>query len=438
MLGRRVENVKAVYHEYPSQFWLVMGASFIDRLGGALVFPFFALYLTAKFDVGLTEVGYLFAIFTVTGIIGSSIGGALTDQFGRKKIILFGLVVSACSSLLFAFVNDFQMIFFVGAFVGLFASIAEPAHQAIIADILPEEQHTEGYGIWRVVANLAVTFGPLIGGFLATYSFVILFVIDAITSVITAIVMLFLLREPYKAKQDEPLPTLTASTELPAVTPKKSIGYMPILRDTPYLAYIFFHAFMTLVYLQMNQTLPVFLRDTHGIPPSGYGYILSMNAAMVVLFQFWITRKIRGRPAFMIMAYGSLLYAIGFGMYGFVSTFPMFLLAMVIITIGEMLTAPVGQSLVAKFAPSDMRGRYMAIYGFSWAIPGAMGLILAGLVTDYIGPNWVWYFSIILSLIAMGGYLWLQTVLKGAVVEDEKVEALPTPGLDVEATPIPG
>jgi len=80
-----------VYHQYPRIFWILVVITFIDRIGGALIFPFFALYLTSKFSVGMADVGVLFATFSVSSFTGSAIGGALTDRFGRKSIIIFGL-----------------------------------------------------------------------------------------------------------------------------------------------------------------------------------------------------------------------------------------------------------------------------------------------------------------------------------------------------------
>jgi MFS family permease len=110
----------------------------------------------------------------------------------------------------------------------------------------------------------------------------------------------------------------------------------------------------------------------------------------------------------LMMAAGTLLYAIGFAMYGFVSVYSLFALAMVIITIGEMIVAPMGQALVAKFAPEDMRGRYMAIFGFSWSIPFAVGPILAGFILDNYDPRWLWYFAGGIGLLAVLGFLALQ------------------------------
>jgi MFS family permease len=126
---------------------------------------------------------------------------------------------------------------------------------------------------------------------------------------------------------------------------------------------------------------------------------------MVVVFQFWITRHIRSRPPMLVLAAGTLLYAIGFAMYGFVTTFILFVVAMIVITIGEMLISPVSQALVASFAPSNMRGRYMAMYGFSWIIPTAVGPLLAGIIMDNYNPDWVWYAAGILALMAVFGLL---------------------------------
>src|SRR3972149_6520714 len=84
--------------EFPGKFWILVGARFIDAVGRTIVMPFFALYVTQRFDVGMTEAGALFAVFSIAGFFGNMMGGGLTDRFGRKGILLFGLVFSALSS----------------------------------------------------------------------------------------------------------------------------------------------------------------------------------------------------------------------------------------------------------------------------------------------------------------------------------------------------
>ncbi len=398
-LRRQLNRIHDIYDEYPRQFWLLVLSRFIDQLGGALIFPFLTLYITQKFNVGMTEVGVIFGIVAVAGFVGNVIGGALTDRLGRKGMVIFGLLTSAFVNLLLAFVNSIEIVYVGALFIGLFGNAGGPAAQAMVADLLPEKKRAQGFGILRVVFNLALTIGPAIGGLLATRSYLLLFICDAVSSTITAIIVALAIRET------RPEPTEGAIEETMAQT---FGGYFDVLRNVPFILFVGAYILLSLVYIQMNTTLGVYLRDAHGVPAQGFGYILSMNAAMVVLFQFAITRRIAKYRPLIIMAVGTLLYAIGFGMYGFVSTYPFFVAAMVVITIGEMLVAPNSQALAAKFAPEDMRGRYMAIFGISGAIPFAIGPLLAGMIMDNADPRWLWYAAGLVGLVAAMAFALLQ------------------------------
>ncbi len=389
------QQARQLFYEYPSQFWVLVFGTFIDHLGGALLFPFFSLYVTQKFGVGMVEVGVIFAIFSVTGLLSSMLGGALADRIGRKGILLFGLVMSAASALLMGLANDFVLFITVTAVVGLLADVGWPAQQAMVADLLPEEKRAQGYGIIRVVYNLAVVIGPMLGGLLAAYSFTLLFIIDAIASTITAAIIFVALKETKKPAEEGELQESMAQTFL---------GYAHVLRDSAFVWFLLASMLSVIVYMQMNTSLAVYLRDLHGVSAQGFGYILSLNASMVVLFQFPITRAIRKFNPMTMIVLGTLLYAIGFSMYGFVSVYALFLAAMVVITIGEMLVSPTSQAIVSTLAPEDMRGRYMATYGFSWVIPSAIGPLLAGLVFDHYDPRWIWYGGGVIGLIATLGF----------------------------------
>ena len=114
-------RLKKTYAEFPPLFWIVVGTLFIDAIGSTLLFPFFALYITQKFGVGMTEAGILLGMSSLFGLIGSVIGGALTDRFGRRRLILFGLVFSALSSLSFGLAWDVKILYVLVIFVGLCA-----------------------------------------------------------------------------------------------------------------------------------------------------------------------------------------------------------------------------------------------------------------------------------------------------------------------------
>jgi len=361
------------------------------------------VYLIEHFGVGMIQVGILFSVFSGGSIIGSTIGGALADKYGRRSMLLLGLISSGIGSILMGLVDDLNIFFIIAAFLGVLGDLGGPARQAMVVDLLPKDKQAEGFGLLRVAVNLSATIGPMLGGFLASQSYMLLFIGDAVSSLITALIVFIVIPETKPEKQDD-------KPEESVI--KTLIGYKEVLKDSVYIMFLAVSAITVLVYMQMNSTLSVFLLTVYGFPIAGFGLLLSMNALMVVLFQFWITKRISKYAPMKMMAFGTLLYMIGFGMYGFISEIYLFFVAMGILTVGEMIVIPVSQAAVAYLAPEDKRGRYMAVYGYHWAIPTLFGVLAAGLVTVYIGPNWVWYLAGILCLISIIGFWLLHSVAK--------------------------
>jgi len=233
--------------------------------------------------------------------------------------------------------------------------------------------------------------GPVIGGFVASRSFLALFISDAIISCIVAVIVYRYLPESKPAPHPDEKP----------VTLMQTIGgYGLVMRDLAFMAFITASILMTSVYQQMYNSLSVFLRDNHGIDPQGFGILLSTSAITVILFQFWTTRRIKRYPPFILMGIGAIFYAIGFALFGVVASFALFAMNIIIITIGEMIIMPISQSLVANFAPEEMRGRYMAVSGLTWLVPSTFGPGLAGYLLDNYDPNLLWYIGGILCLVA--------------------------------------
>jgi MFS family permease len=250
--------------------------------------------------------------------------------------------------------------------VGLLSEIGDPARQALIADILPEEKRAEGFGVYRVIHNLAWIIGPSVGGFLAGRSYIYLFITDAVLSTITALIVLRWVSDA------EPDPD--AESEVQSLK-KIFIGYRDVLKDKIFVAYLLVAIMMLLVYQQPYSTFSVFLRDYRGFPESSFGIMMSTNAAIVVVFQFWISRKVGKKNPFLMMALGTAFYLAGYTAFGHVHAFYLILLAVIVITIGEMIMVPVQMAITAKLSPPEMRGRYMAASNLSWSIPAVAGLL---------------------------------------------------------------
>jgi MFS family permease len=396
-------RLKNIYAEFPPLFWIIVVTYFIDSIGSTLLFPFFALYITQKFGVGMTEAGILLGMSSLFGLIGSMIGGALTDRFGRRQLILFGLVFSALSSLLFGLAWDVKLLYFLVMIVGVLSRVSTPAHDAMLADILPESKRQEAFGITRTVFNFAWIFGTALGGLIATRSFLALFVADAVLSLTVAAILYRFLPETRPAFH---------ATDKKSETLLNTIAdYRVVLRDLGYMAFTIAGMVVLIIYQQQYGALAVYLRDVHHIGPKSYGLMLSISGLEAVLFQIWISRTIRKYPPFLMMTLGALLFMVGFAMIGLVQGFALFLLAVVIATVGEMVMFPTNKALAANFAPAEMRGRYMAIYDLGWTLPATFGPAAAGIILDNYNPNLLWYIGgILCAFSAISFYalhLWL-------------------------------
>ena len=262
-------KLKQTYREFPNTFWVLIFSSFIDNIGSFMVMPFISLYMTEKFNIDIIEVGFGFTLYAIGSLFGNLIGGVITDKFGRKKSAIFGIIVSGLFSLTLIFINELLVLYIVIGIMGLVGSIGGPARGAILADILPEKQRAEGFGILRVVVNLSATIGPALGGFLASQNFDWLFIGDAISSVITAFIFFFKIPETSPTQQtpdmdqDEieggNLSEITSSETDAKV--KVTVGYNEIFRDWRFMVIVFLSMITSFVYMNMNSTLPIFLRD---------------------------------------------------------------------------------------------------------------------------------------------------------------------------------
>jgi MFS family permease len=393
-----LNRLRKIYHEFPSLFWVIVGTLFIDGIGATLLFPFFALYITQKFGVGMTQAGLLLGMSSLFGLFGSMLGGALTDKLGRRKLILFGLTFSGLSSLLFGLASDIKILYPLVIIVGLLSRVSGPAHDAMIADILPEAKRQEGYGIMRVAFNYAWIFGTALGGLIAARSFLALFITDAVLSVTVALILFRFLPETKATSPAHP------EMEHEESFLKTLAGYQFVVRDFAFMGFILAGVIALLVYQQQYSSFPVYLRNVHQIDSRSYGVMLSITGLEVVIFQFWISRTIRKYSPFLMLMFSAIFFMLGFGMINFVSSFGPFVVVVIIITIGEMIFFPTSSALAASFAPANMRGRYMAIANLAWAIPATVGPGLAGLILDGDHPQWLWSIGGVLCAVSALGF----------------------------------
>jgi MFS family permease len=385
----------------------------INSAGAGLVFPFLSLYLSRQLNFSMTDVGVFFGLYAVISTVSQLAGGSLVDRIGRKPVMLFSMFGNALAMLGFGLGGSLMSapgalrLLVIGVIItamGLTGAAFGPAVNAMVADLVESQKRSEAYGLLRVVQNLGVAIGPAVGGLIATHSsYLVLFVISALASAVYGLMIVLFIRETLPKKSSQPGGAPVVQPSAP-VAPGGA-GFLDVLRDRVFMLFTVLCLAGIVTYSQMTTTLPVYLNRSFGVSEQWFGLLMSLNAGMVVLLQFPITRITSRYSRSLMMAVGAALYAVGFGVFAVTGALPFFFLAQAVLTSGEMITVPVMQAFVADIAPEHMRGRYMSIAGLAYTAGYGLGPMLGGMVMDRLGGQYIWYGSFVLCLLLALGFL---------------------------------
>jgi len=345
----------------------------------------------------MTLVGVILLAGGLCSAVSQALGGALSDRFGRRPILLMATFISiflyTALAVLIGISAPVWAIVIAYIAGRSMLTITRPVISAMVADFTSRERLTEAYGILRIGANIGWAAGPAIGGYLATFlPYGWLFGVPALTCCIVSLIAFFFIRE-----------------SSPGTGRKVGFRSMLPTADNPaFLVFILLSLLLFIVMGQMASTLSIFAVDRIGFSFAQYGLLLTLNGLIVIFFQYPMTLALKRLAKFRALMLGSLLYAFGYLSLGWITQFGWALGAMAIITVGEIIHAPVTLSVIGELSPRDQRGRYMGLYGLSETIGISMGPLVGGLLLDAFPSDlrFVWAPIAFLALIASVGYYW--------------------------------
>lgn len=398
---------------YPRQFWLLFWGMLLSAAGGSMIWPFLTIYMRQRLAIPLTSVTLLLTLNSTMGLAATTVTGPLVDRFGRKGVMLVSLIATSLSLVLMGVASTLLLWVILIIINGAFGPLYRVGSDSMVADLIEPERRPGAYALLRMGSNLGVAIGPSLGGFIVSVSYLLAFSIAAGAQFAFALLILFFVAET--------LSRVALGTR-PAGQRQPESGYGPVLRDRTFLTFCGVYTLAGMAYSLMMVLLPVYAKENFGVPENQYGLIMATNATMVVLFQYGITRVTERYHHLPVLAIGSLFYALGVGSVALGSSFPAFLVSMVVLTIGEMIMIPTSTALTANLAPPDMRGRYMSVYGLTWGIGFGIGPVLGGFLNDNIAPVAIWYAGLMMGLAATLGFALLARARRFAA-EPEPVAA---------------
>ncbi|MFJ6480791.1 MULTISPECIES: MDR family MFS transporter [unclassified Streptomyces] len=369
----------------PGPIWLVLAGMLINRLGNFLQI-YLVLYLT---DKGFSTSAAAFALgaYGVGSVVGVLAGGSISDRVGYAWTIVGSMALAGLLTLSLVFLDSLPMVITVAAVIGIAAQAYRPASSALLVEATPEEHHVMVFAVYRMAFNLGTTAGPLLGALLISYSYNLMFYIDAVTSVGFALFALVLVK--------------TGQATAPGARDQQADGasYLAVLRDRRYLLFLLALFLNAVVYIQHTSALPLQLKaDGHG--PTFYSTLLSLNAAMVICLELLFTKYVQHLPGRFAVALGVGLVGVGMNLYVAGPGMAVFVIATVVWTVGEMIGTPTASAWPGKVAPAHLRGRYIAASAFPMQIGYAVGPVI-GIAAWQASAASVWWLCGVLTAVAV-------------------------------------
>jgi MFS family permease len=336
--------------------------------------------------------------------------GILTDRIGRRTILVYSQIPAVVFYLLIYYTVA-QAGFFIlllGSWYGTIVinSIQYPAVQASVADITSISDRLSGYTIMRIMANLGIAIGPLVGAYLAGYGLQYIFLVSSAATVVEIFMLYFMMKETYISKDH--------------VKVQRGELTRAYLRDRFFVIFIIIGVLLQIFMRQRGSTFTVYTIVLQNVPYLYLGYLWALNGLLVVVLQFPLLKLMTkfGNPM-MWRGIGTIFYAISFLILTDSSAFLILVLFMTISTFGEDLLSPTTQSIITTVAPDNMIGSYVGVYnlyssfgGFAGAIIGLYLLfVLQSVASSY------WFYIAMGTLVVSIMYMLISSLFTKRMVE---------------------
>jgi MFS family permease len=361
----------------PSTFWYLWTGTLINRIG-AFVIVYLAIYLTREMGFSQSRAGLVLGLYGAGGAAGTMVGGVLADRRGRRPTLLIAHLGAAAMMLCLGFVRDYWLLAAGALLLGMFAEAARPAFGAMMLDVVPPADRVRAFALNYWAVNLGFACSAVLAGLAAELDYLLLFAVDAGTTLLTAAIIFLKVRESRAAGAGHPSALHGASNGLGAA-----------LTDRVFLVFLGLNFLVAAVMMQHLSTLPIAM-SADGLGPATFGWVIALNGVLIVAGQLFVPKVIAGRDRSKVLAVASLVLGVGFGLTAFADVAWLYAGTVLIWTLGEMLHSPSNAALIGELSPTHLRGRYQGLNSLSWQAATALAPIVGGFTQEHLGNTALW------------------------------------------------
>ncbi|MBP3949828.1 MDR family MFS transporter [Bacillus suaedae] len=375
----------------PKSLWLLIIAMIINVTGASFLWPLNAIIIHQELGKSLTMAGFVLMLNAGAGVIGNLIGGRMFDKIGAFKTMVLGVTVTSVSALVLVFFNTFYFYMFLLIGIGFGTGLIFPAMYALAGSLWPEGGRRAFNAIY-VAQNVGVALGTALVGVVASIQLTAVFSANAIMYIGLLLFILICFRTIGEGSKE--------SHAAISFKPKLSLRSNYRLQALTLLSIAFFICWIAYTQWQANVSVHM---QTLDISLQHYSFLWTINGLMIVCVQpllSWVIRKwVHTLKQQMII--GVIIFMLSYVVLLQASVFSMFLVAMIILTIGEMFVWPAVPTIANKLAPKGKEGFYQGIVN-SVATGGRMvGPLLGGMIVDLFSISMLIYALLMLFLLAI-------------------------------------
>lgn len=401
MLQRAFHKYIDNFRGFSREIWILTFITFINR-AGTMVLPFLSKYLKEDLHFSYSQVGWIMVSFGCGSILGSWLGGKLSDKIGFYKIMIFSLLTSGIAFFGLQFITSFQGLLIAMFFIMIIADMFRPAMFVSLGAYAKPENRTRALTLVRLAINLGFAAGPALGGLLImSVGYKGLFWVDGATCILAISIFWILVKEKKKSKytdKEHPGEVLTHS----------------VFKDTPFWIFLTGTLITGILFFQLFTTIPLYHKEQFNLSEFQTGLLLTLNGVLVFFLEMPIVSYIEKHKInkLKVITYGCMAMAISIYLLLINNWSGILIIMMIFMTFAEMFVFPFSNSFAMSRAPKGHEGRYMAIFTMSYSLAHILSAKTGMEIINFFSYQTNWFFMGTLGVIGVLLFVWTSKLVK--------------------------
>lgn len=379
---------------FPSRVTNLLIASLVLTIGRAITLPFITIYLAEHFQLAPDKVGLVLGASLTLGIFTSLYGGYLVDKFNKKRLILLAISLFSATFFTLPWIEHPAWIILILALLHSAYSVYSIALKACFADWLPVNERIKAFSANYTLVNVGWAVGPAMGVLVVGFGSQLPFIISGVLALLVAVALKFKI----------------SSTDM-SVTERSASESVPDLRQT----FTILRCDKRLIYFTLGSMLSAIVFGQFSGYLSQYlitvsdakfayqviGAVMTVNATIVITLQYLLSRRMNQQNLMRWLMFGTLFFIVG--LLGFMAaqdSIPLWMLAMAIFSLGEIIVIPVEYLFIDFIAPANLKDSYYGVQNLG-QLGGAINPILCGFLLAWAAPQMMFYMLIIAAILGL-------------------------------------